>query len=54
LISTHYYPTDAFGEIGADTETQLANARRGVMRAATGKKHVDRRFLTSSSLYEQT
>lgn len=32
FISTHYYPTDAFGEIGADTETQLANAPRDVMR----------------------
>lgn len=32
FITTHYYPTDAFGEIGADTETQLANAPRDVMR----------------------
>jgi xylan 1,4-beta-xylosidase len=32
FVSTHYYPTDAFGEIGADTETQLANAARDVMR----------------------
>lgn len=32
FVSTHYYPTDAFGEIGADTETQLANAPRDVMR----------------------
>jgi len=32
FISTHYYPTDAFGQIGADTETQLAHAPPGVMR----------------------
>lgn len=32
FVSTHYYPTDAFGEIGADTVTQLANAPRDVMR----------------------
>jgi xylan 1,4-beta-xylosidase len=32
FVSTHFYPTDAFGEIGADTETQLAHAGRGVMR----------------------
>jgi xylan 1,4-beta-xylosidase len=32
FVSTHYYPTDAFGQIGADTETQLANAPRDVMR----------------------
>jgi xylan 1,4-beta-xylosidase len=31
FVSTHYYPTDAFGEIGADTETQLANAPRNEM-----------------------
>ncbi len=31
FISTHYYPTDAFGKIGADTITQLANAPRDVM-----------------------
>lgn len=32
FVTTHYYPTDAFGEPGADTETQLANAPRDVMR----------------------
>jgi xylan 1,4-beta-xylosidase len=32
FISTHYYPTDALGQIGADTVTQLANAPRDVMR----------------------
>ncbi|MFZ6655602.1 GH39 family glycosyl hydrolase [Undibacterium sp. TJN19] len=32
FISTHYYPTDAFGEIGADTVTQLEHAPLDVMR----------------------
>ena len=32
FVSTHYYPTDAFGEIGTDTVTQLADAPRDVMR----------------------
>lgn len=32
FISTHYYPTDSFGEIGADTVTQLEHASVDVMR----------------------
>lgn len=32
FISTHQYPTDAFGSPGDDTPTQLAKSRRGVMR----------------------
>jgi xylan 1,4-beta-xylosidase len=32
FISTHLYPTDAFGEIGADTETQLEHAPPDLMR----------------------
>jgi xylan 1,4-beta-xylosidase len=32
FITTHHYPTDAFGKIGADTMTQLQNAPRGIMR----------------------
>ena len=32
FVSTHYYPTDAFGEIGADTITQLEHAPLDVMR----------------------
>jgi xylan 1,4-beta-xylosidase len=32
FVSTHYYPTDAFGKPGADTITQLAHASRHVMR----------------------
>lgn len=31
FLTTHYYPTDAFGEIGADTATQLQHAPPGVM-----------------------
>ena len=32
FVTTHYYPTDAFGKIGADTLTQLEHAPRDVMR----------------------
>jgi xylan 1,4-beta-xylosidase len=32
FLTTHYYPTDAFGKIGADTLTQLEHAPRDVMR----------------------
>jgi len=32
FISTHQYPTDAFGEPGDDTRTQLAESQRGIMR----------------------
>ncbi|SOD41146.1 GH39 family glycosyl hydrolase [Nitrosovibrio sp. Nv4] len=32
FVSTHYYPTDAFGQIGADTLTQLEHAPRDVMK----------------------
>ncbi len=32
FVSTHYYPTDAFGTIGADSDAQLAHAPRDVMR----------------------
>ncbi|SCY71985.1 xylan 1,4-beta-xylosidase [Nitrosospira sp. Nl5] len=32
FISTHYYPTDAFGKIGTDTLTQLEHAPRDVMK----------------------
>jgi xylan 1,4-beta-xylosidase len=32
FISTHYYPTDAFGAIDTDTVSQLADAPPGVMR----------------------
>jgi xylan 1,4-beta-xylosidase len=32
FISTHHYPTDAFGKPGDDTVTQLAQSRRSVLR----------------------
>ncbi len=32
FVSTHYYPTDAFGKIDSDTVTQLEHAPRDVMR----------------------
>jgi len=39
FLTTHYYPTDAFGEPGADTVTQLAHAPRGVMRERAEEAH---------------
>jgi xylan 1,4-beta-xylosidase len=47
FISTHYYPTDAFGEIGSDTITQLEHAPMGVMRdrAMEARKVAGRRPL---------
>lgn len=35
FISTHQYPTDAFGRPGDDTEAQLAASPRGVLRKET-------------------
>ena len=32
FISTHHYPTDAFGDPDDDTQTQLAKSRRSVLR----------------------
>jgi xylan 1,4-beta-xylosidase len=32
FVTTHHYPTDALGHEGDDTETQLANSRRGLLR----------------------
>lgn len=32
FISTHYYPTDAFGTAGADTRSQLEHSPPGIMR----------------------
>ena len=45
FVSTHYYPTDAFGEIGADSDTQLANAPRDVMRQRALETHDQARGL---------
>jgi xylan 1,4-beta-xylosidase len=32
FVSTHHYPTDGFGQPGDDTESQLAQSRRSVLR----------------------
>jgi xylan 1,4-beta-xylosidase len=32
FVTTHHYPTDAFGEEGDDAEAQLARSRRGLLR----------------------
>ena len=32
FVTTHHYPTDAFGQPGDDTEKQLAAGQRGVLR----------------------
>ncbi len=32
FVSTHHYPTDAFGEPGDDTEVQLSKSYRGALR----------------------
>ena len=44
FITTHYYPTDAFGKIDTDTVSQLAHAPRDVMleRAEETRKHARR------------
>ncbi len=35
FVSTHHYPTDAFGQPGDDTEAQLSKSRRSVLRDQT-------------------
>jgi xylan 1,4-beta-xylosidase len=35
FISTHHYPTDAFGQPGDDTETQLSKSSRSILREQT-------------------
>ena len=35
FVTTHHYPTDALGHEGDDTETQLANSQRGILREWT-------------------
>ena len=37
FVSTHHYPTDAFGKPGADTVTQLEHAPREVMKEQASK-----------------
>jgi xylan 1,4-beta-xylosidase len=41
FISTHHYPTDAFGEPGDDSETQLSKSNRGALRqeAQDARRH---------------
>lgn len=39
FVSTHHYPTDALGSIAEDTETQLAESRRGILREWAEKAH---------------
>jgi len=45
FVSTHHYPTDAFGLPGADTVTQLQHAPRDVMRAEVAKSRDEARGL---------
>ncbi|MDZ4857977.1 MAG: beta-xylosidase [Candidatus Hydrogenedentes bacterium] len=45
FLTTHYYPTDAFGKIGADTITQLEHAPRDVMRQRAEVVHSQSRGL---------
>jgi len=57
FVSTHHYPTDAFGKPGDDTETQLAESRRSVLKeqaaavkaAAQGKPVYYTEWCTSSN-----
>jgi xylan 1,4-beta-xylosidase len=37
FVSTHHYPTDAFGKPGDDTVTQLAESKRSILRTQTEK-----------------
>jgi xylan 1,4-beta-xylosidase len=39
FISTHHYPTDAFGDPGDDTVTQLSKSRRSVLRDEASTVH---------------
>ncbi|UAY52855.1 GH39 family glycosyl hydrolase [Ferruginibacter albus] len=48
FISTHHYPTDAFGQPGDDTVTQLADSRRSVLREQVIKT---RKEAGSTSVY---
>jgi xylan 1,4-beta-xylosidase len=41
FVSTHHYPTDAFGEPGADTETQLQNMPPGIMKDQVSTARVE-------------
>jgi len=39
FVTTHHYPTDAFGDPGDDTETQLAKSERSVLRRQAQTAH---------------
>jgi xylan 1,4-beta-xylosidase len=43
FVSTHHYPTDAFGHPGDDTETQLAESTRSVLRDRARRSHMQAR-----------
>ena len=45
FVSTHHYPTDAFGLPGADTMTQLEHAPRDVMQTQVAKSRDEARGL---------
>jgi xylan 1,4-beta-xylosidase len=39
FVSTHHYPTDALGNEDQDTETQLSNSRRSILREQVQATH---------------
>ena len=41
FVSTHHYPTDAFGKPGADTVTQLEHSPRGMMKEQASKARAE-------------
>jgi xylan 1,4-beta-xylosidase len=43
FVSTHHYPTDAFGKPGDDTVSQLAKSRRSVLRDEAAKARTEAR-----------
>ncbi|MCA9970831.1 MAG: hypothetical protein KC425_11485 [Anaerolineales bacterium] len=43
FVTTHHYPTDAFGDPGDDTETQLAKSERSILRQQTAAARRDAR-----------
>jgi xylan 1,4-beta-xylosidase len=61
FISTHHYPTDAFGQPGDDTTAQLAASHRSVLReeaigakaAAAGKPLYYTEWSTSSNPFDE-
>lgn len=61
FISTHHYPTDAFGQPGDDTITQLSKSRRSVLREevtqvnteAEGKPVYYTEWCTSSNPFDE-